>query len=222
MCHWMTDLPNPWCSDRICSHCAAPRKQSHVHIAGLAATERIVRVAFSWPGSCRSAADRPPVSLVHADRTQLDRTAQLPIRDRPRQPRQLDLQIELGVWRMDTARLSCSSARGWCCVMALPCSLKSAARGTMKAGTRYLTLARYLTDVDFGPHMGCMHMACRGMYLGVTTTIPTGGRLDMTLPPLRAVLYGPVRRPSVSRVDLTVTVFRSQIFGPFIAHTPTI
>ena len=36
--------------------------------------------------------------------------------------------------------------------------------------------------------------------------------------PLRAVLYGPVRRPSVSRVNLTVTVFRSQIFGPFIAH----
>ena len=177
---------------------------------------------FSWPGSCRSAADRPAVPLVHADITQLDRTTQLPIRDRPRQPRQLDLQIELGVWRMDTTRLSCSSARGWCCVMALPCSLKSVARGTMKAGTRYLTLARYLTDVDFGPHMGCMHMACRGMYLGVTTTIPTGGRLDMTLPPLRAVLYGPVRRPSVSRVDLTVTVFRSQIFGPFIAHTPTI
>ena len=92
----------------------------------------------------------------------------------------------------------------------------------MKAGTRYLTLARYLTDVDFGPHMGCMNMACWGMYLGVTTTIPTGGRLDMPLPPLRAVLYGPVRRPPVSRVDLTVTVFRSQIFGPFIAYTPTI
>ena len=102
--------------------------------------------------------------------------------------------------------------------MALPCPLNSAARGKMKAGTRYLTLARSLTDVDFGPHMGCMHMACRGMYLRVTTTIPTGGRLDMPLPPLHAVLYGPVRRPSVSRVDLTVTVFRSQIFGPFIAH----
>ena len=56
------------------------------------------------------------------------------------------------------------------------------------------------------------------MYLSYTTAIPTGWRLDMTLPPLRAVLYGPVRRPSVSRVDLTVTVFRSQIFGPFIAH----
>ena len=86
---------------------------------------------------------------------------------------------------------------------------------------------------------GCKHKCCRshniyrfglsisrgmheyGMFgnvLGVTTTIPTGGRLDMTLPPLRAVLYGPVRRPPVSRVDLTVTVFRSQIFGPFIAH----
>ena len=44
----------------------------------------------------------------------------------------------------------------------------------MKAGIRYLTLARYLTDVDFGPHMGCINMACWAMYLGVTTTIPTG------------------------------------------------
>ena len=87
-----------------------------------------------------------------------------------------------------------------------------------------LPLTQHLIGSDFQPHVAGMHEygKCLAMYLGVTTTIPTGGRLDMTLPPLRAVLYGPVRRPSVSRVDLTVTVFRSQIFGPFIAHTPTI
>ena len=82
--------------------------------------------------------------------------------------------------------------------------------------------SQHLIGSDFQPHVGCMNMACVAMYLGVTTTIPTGGRLDMSLPPLRAVLYGPVRHPLVSQVDLAVTVFRSQIFGPCIAHTPTI
>ena len=36
----MTDPPEPWSLDHICSKCAAPRKQLHIHMAGLGTTEK--------------------------------------------------------------------------------------------------------------------------------------------------------------------------------------
>ena len=62
---------------------------------GPGSDRKIVLVASSWPGSCQSAADRPAMSSACADTTQCDRTMQLPVRERPRHPTQLDLQIEV-------------------------------------------------------------------------------------------------------------------------------
>ena len=52
---------------------------------------KIVFVASSGPGLCWSAAYKPAMSPAHADTTQCDRTVQLPVHDRPRHLRQLDL-----------------------------------------------------------------------------------------------------------------------------------
>ena len=125
----------------------------------------------------------------------------------------------MGVWRMDTTRLSCSSARGWCCVMALPCpAIKQCRKRNHEDGDQ-VPHARTISDrCRLWTSHGMHEYGMSGNVFGGDHHHPDWLTTEYDPFPLRAVLYGPLRRPSVSRVNLTVTVFRSQIFGPFIAH----
>ena len=120
---------------------------------------------------------------------------------------------------MGTTRLSCSSAwPGMVLCDGPSMSIKQCRKRNNEGGIQ-VPHARTISDrCRLWTSHGMHEYGMLGNVFGGDHHHPDWLTTEYNPFPLRAVLYGPVRRPSVSRVDLTVTVFGVR-YSDHLLHT---